>query len=84
MKDKEKTEELSPFTAVTSLESKPIGCKNGSRLSRAVVYTPLIPALRKRRQTDVCEFKASLPGLQELIPEQSGPLHRETLPKKKN
>ena len=41
-------------------------------------HTPLIPALRKQRQTDFCDFEASLvyrvPGQPEL--------HRETLSRK--
>jgi hypothetical protein len=38
---------------------------------------PLIPALGRQRQADLCEFKASL--VYKLNPEQPELLHRETL-----
>jgi hypothetical protein len=41
---------------------------------------PLIPALRKQRQSDFCEFKDSL--VYNVRPGQAG-LHRETLSQKK-
>ena len=40
-------------------------------------HMPLIPALRRQRQADLCEFEAT--GLQELVPGQLGLLHRKTL-----
>lgn len=40
-------------------------------------YTPLIPALGKKRQADLCEFEANLST--KGVPEQAPKLHRKTL-----
>jgi len=45
------------------------------------VHTPLIPAIRKQRQIDLCVFEASL--VYRMSSKTPGLLHRETLSQKK-
>ena len=50
--------------------------KNGEHW--VVVAHAIIPALKRQRQVDLCEFRGQA-GLQGLAPGQLGLLHRETL-----
>jgi hypothetical protein len=57
----------------------PIYIQTITKMSEVVCCTPLIPALRSQRQTELCEFKASL--VYRASSGQPG-LHREILSSK--